>query len=302
MVRSAGPRFGSGKPRSARNGSQRTRREGDAAAAPPGQEPERLGWSAHEVLRRKDFAAMTPGEAAAARRLIAEIACARPQRSSRRLRPHRRGRTLDVRRLARDSLATGGDPLQRRFRRRVQSPRKLVVLCDVSGSMEAYSRAMLLYLHALVRSGRGVEVFAFGTRLTRLTEELRTRDPEEALRRAAGRVVDWAAGTRIGASLKAFNDVWGRRALTRGAVVLVVSDGWERGDVVAVGREMQRLHRAAYAVVWANPMKGSQDYEPLAGGMRAALPYVDRFVSGHNLASLDELSDLLVGIERRHVG
>jgi uncharacterized protein with von Willebrand factor type A (vWA) domain len=272
------------------------------AETPPGEEPERLGWSAHEVLRRKDFAAMTPGEAAAARRLIAEIACARPQRSSRRLRPHRRGRTLDVRRLARDSLATGGDPLQRRFRRRVQSPRKLVVLCDVSGSMEAYSRAMLLYLHALVRSGRGVEVFAFGTRLTRLTEELRTRDPEEALRRAAGRVVDWAAGTRIGASLKAFNDVWGRRALTRGAVVLVVSDGWERGDVVAVGREMQRLHRAAYAVVWANPMKGSQDYEPLAGGMRAALPYVDRFVSGHNLASLDELSDLLAGIDRRHVG
>jgi uncharacterized protein len=289
-------------PRRPRRGSSRTRREEHVAETPPGEEPERLGWSAHEVLRRKDFAAMTPGEAAAARRLIAQLACARPQRSSRRLRPHRRGRTLDVRRLARDSLATGGDPLQRRFRRRVQSPRKLVVLCDVSGSMEAYSRAMLLYLHALVRSGRGVEVFAFGTRLTRLTEELRTRDPEEALRRAAGRVVDWAAGTRIGASLKAFNDVWGRRALTRGAVVLVVSDGWERGDVVAVGREMQRLHRAAYAVVWANPMKGSQDYEPLAGGMRAALPYVDRFVSGHNLASLDELSDLLAGIERRHVG
>jgi uncharacterized protein len=289
-------------PRRPRRGSSRTRREGHVAETPPGEEPERLGWSAHEVLRRKDFAAMTPGEAAAARRLIAEIACARPQRSSRRLRPHRRGRTLDVRRLARDSLATGGDPLQRRFRRRVQSPRKLVVLCDVSGSMEAYSRAMLLYLHALMRSGRGVEVFAFGTRLTRLSDELRTRDPEEALKRAAERVVDWAAGTRIGASLKGFNDVWGRRALTRGAVVLVVSDGWERGDVVAVGREMQRLHRAAYAVVWANPMKGSQDYEPLAGGMRAALPYVDRFVSGHNLASLDELSDLLAGIERRHVG
>jgi uncharacterized protein with von Willebrand factor type A (vWA) domain len=287
-------------PRPARRGGQRTRREGGTATAPPGQEPERLGWSAHEVLRRKDFAAMTPGEAAAARRLIGELACARPQRRSRRLRPHRRGRALDVRRLARDSLATGGDPLRRRFRRRVQSPRRLVVLCDVSGSMEAYSRAMLLFLHALMRSGRGVEVFAFGTRLTRLSEELRTRDPEEALKRAASRVVDWAAGTRIGASLKVFNDVWGRRALTRGAVVLVVSDGWERGDVVAVGREMQRLHRAAYAVVWANPMKGSPAYEPLAGGMRAALPYVDRFVSGHNLASLDELSDLLAGIERRH--
>jgi uncharacterized protein len=207
---------------------------------------------------------------------------------------------LDVRRLARDSLAAGGDPVRRRFRRRVQSPRRLVVLCDVSGSMEAYSRAMLLFLHALMRSGRGVEVFAFGTRLTRLSDELGTRDPEEALKRATDRVVDWAAGTRIGASLKVFNDVWGRRALTRGAVVLVVSDGWERGDVLAVGREMQRLHRAAYAVVWANPMKGSSAYQPLAGGMRAALPYVDRFVSGHNLVSLEELSGLLAGLERRH--
>jgi uncharacterized protein with von Willebrand factor type A (vWA) domain len=153
-----------------------------------------------------------------------------------------------------------------------------------------------------MRTGGGVEVFAFGTRLTRLSHELATRDPEEALRRAATRVVDWAAGTRIGASLKAFNDVWGRRALTRGAVVIVVSDGWERGDAAQVGREMQRLHRAAYAVIWVNPMKGSPEYQPLAGGMRAALPYVDRFVSGHDLSSLGELAGLLTGIERRHGG
>jgi uncharacterized protein with von Willebrand factor type A (vWA) domain len=166
--------------------------------------------------------------------------------------------------------------------------------------MEAYTRALLLFLHATVRSGRGVEVFAFGTRLTRLTPELRSRDPEQALARAAARVVDWAAGTRIGASLKEFNDVWGRRALTRGAVVLVVSDGWERQDPELVGAQMRRLHRAAYAVVWVNPLKGGTDYQPLGAGMRAALPYIDRFVAGHNVASLDALGRLVSGIRRRH--
>jgi uncharacterized protein with von Willebrand factor type A (vWA) domain len=166
--------------------------------------------------------------------------------------------------------------------------------------MESYTRALLLFLHAVVGSGRGVEVFAFGTRLTRLTDELRTRDPEQALAAAARRVVDWASGTRIGASLKTFNDVWGRRALTRGAVVVIVSDGWEREDATLVAREMARLQRAAYAIVWVNPLKGSPEYQPLAGGMRAALPYVDRFVAGHNLASLEELAGVLAGIERRH--
>jgi uncharacterized protein len=290
-------------PRPPRRGGQRTRRDARPAAdaATPDGDPDRVGASAHEVLRRRDFAAMSSEEFAAARALIAQIALERPRRRSRRLRPHHRGRTLDLRRLARDSLATGGDPLRRRFRRRSEAPRKLVVLCDVSGSMEAYSRAMLLFLHVLMRTGRGVEVFAFGTRLTRLSDELATRDPEEALRRAGDRVVDWAAGTRIGASLKAFNDVWGRRALTRGAVVLIVSDGWERGDTVVLAREMQRLHRAAYAVVWVNPLKGGAGYEPLGGGMRAALPHVDRFVSGHDVASLGELAGLLDGIERRHL-
>jgi uncharacterized protein len=200
----------------------------------------------------------------------------------------------------RRSLATGGDPVERAFRRRADVPRKLVVLCDVSGSMEKYTRPLLLFLHAVVGSGSGVEVFAFGTRLTRLTRELRTRDPEKALADAAGRVVDWAAGTRIGDALKAYNDLWGRRALTRGAVVVIVSDGWERDDPKVVAQEMARLSRAAYAVVWVNPLKGHPDYQPLAGGMRAALPYVDRFLSGHNLASLEELADVVTKIERRH--
>jgi len=263
-------------------------------------EPTEVGWSVHEVLRRKDFAAMTAEEFSRTARALKEVAAARPLRRSRRLRPHARGRRLDLRRLARRSLGRGGDPIERTFRRRVEVPRKLVVLCDVSGSMEAYTRALLLFLHAVVGSGRGVEVFAFGTRLYRLTEEFRTRDPEQALAAAATRVVDWASGTRIGPSLKTFNDVWGRRALTRGAVVVIVSDGWERHDATLVAREMARLQRAAYAIVWVNPLKGNPEYEPLAGGMRAALPYVDRFMAGHNLASLEELAGVLAGIERRH--
>lgn len=281
--------------------AQRVRRDAPLGreSAPSEGEPETVGWSAHEVIRRKDFAAMSPEELAAARVLISQMVAGRPRRRSRRLRPHPRGRVLDLRRLARSSLATGGDPVAREFRRRADAPRKLVVLCDVSGSMEAYTRALVLLLHALVRSGRGVEVFAFATRLTRLTGDLRARDPDLALARAAERVVDWASGTRIGASLKVFNDVWGRRALTRGAVVVVVSDGWERQDPALVGREMARLQRAAYAVIWVNPLKGSPDYQPLGGGMRAALPFVDRFVTGHNLASLEELAGLLDGIEHR---
>jgi uncharacterized protein len=291
-------------PEALRQGARRIRRDPRSAreAAPSQGEPDAIGHSAHEVLREKDFAAMTPEEMAAARRLIAELGLRRPLRRSHRMRRDRRGRALDMRGLARAAIATGGDPVRRSFRRRVEAPRKLVVLCDVSGSMEAYSRALLLYLHAILRLGRGAEIFAFGTRLTRLTRELQTRDPDLALERAARRVVDWAAGTRIGASLKEYNDVWGRRALTRGAIVLIASDGWERDDAGLVGGEMRRLHRAAYAVVWVNPVKGSPDYQPLAAGMRAALPSIDRFVAGHNLASLEALGELLAGIERRHVG
>ena len=280
-----------------RRGPDATRGEGDGEA---GDDRTALGFSPEELLRSRDFADMSPEEFENVGRLIAEIAASRPRRRSRRLRPHHHGRELDMRRLVRASLRTGGEAVERAFRSRVQVPRKLVVLCDVSGSREASSRALVLFLHALVRSGRGVEAFAFGTRLTRLTRELLGRDPEGALRAASARVTDWSGGTRIGHSLKAFNDEWGRRALTRGAVMVVVSDGWEREDAAMVGHEMARLARQAYAVVWVNPLKGHPDYQPLAAGMRAALPYVDRFLSGHNLASLEELADVLTGIERRH--
>ncbi len=279
-------------------------RPGSAAPLPAqetdGGESETGGWSAEELLRHRDFAEMSKEEFERARRLIAAIATERPRRRSRRLRRDSHGRALDVRRLVRASLATGGDPVERAFRSRVQAPRKLVLLLDVSGSMESYARALLLFLHATCGSGRGVETFAFGTRLTRLTPELSMRDPEAALAAAAARVVDWSGGTRIGASLKAYNAEWGRRALTRGAVVVILSDGWEREDVELVGREMARLARQAYAVVWVNPLKGSPEYQPLAGGMRAALPHVDRFLPGHDVASLEALAAVLGGIERRH--
>ena len=263
-------------------------------------DPLELGASGQELLREKDFAEMTPDEYRRVKRLIAAIAEQRPLRASRRRRADPRGDRLDMRRLIRQSLRTGGDPVDRPIRARKQIARKLVVLCDVSGSMDAYARALVLFLHAAVGSGPGVEAFAFGTRLSRLTPELGTRDPESALEKCTEAVTDWGSGTRIGASLKEFNDLYGKRALSRGAVIVIVSDGWERQDPDLVGREMARLARAAYAVVWVNPLKGNPEYQPLAGGMRAALPYIDRFLPGHNLRSLEELAAVLAGIERRH--
>jgi len=286
---------------------QAQERLGESLSEPGGGEPDEelgdpleLGASGHELLREKDFAEMTPDEYRRVRRLIAAIAGNRPLRASRRRRSDPRGDRLDMRKLIRQSLRTGGDPVDRPYRARKVVPRKLVVLCDVSGSMDAYARALVLFLHAAVGSGPGVEAFAFGTRLSRLTPELETRDPESALEKCTEAVTDWGSGTRIGASLKEFNDLWGRRGLSRGAIVVIVSDGWERQDPELVGREMARLARAAYAIVWVNPLKGNPEYQPLAGGMRAALPYVDRFLSGHNLRSLEELAAVLAGIERRH--
>ena len=263
--------------------------------------PLELGASGQELLRDKDFAELTRRRAAAPSRAIAPdraLAAAaalapadgRPARRPPRRPPHDPP-------LAARPAAT---PLDRPLRARKDVPRKLVVLCDVSGSMDSYARALLLFLHAVVGTGRGVEAFAFGTRLSRLTPDLATRDPDAALARCTEAVVDWGSGTRIGASLREFNEVYGRRALSRGAIVLIVSDGWEREDPELVGREMAKLARAAYAVVWVNPLKGNPQYQPLAGGMRAALPFVDRFLPGHNLRSLEELAAVLAGIERRH--
>jgi uncharacterized protein with von Willebrand factor type A (vWA) domain len=263
-------------------------------------EPLELGASGDELLRDKDFAELSQDELRRVRDLVARIARTRPLRRSRRMRRDPLGEGIDVRAMIRRSLRTGGDPIERPLRARKQVPRRLVLLCDVSGSMDAYARVLLLFLHAAVGTGRGVEAFAFGTRLSRLTPDLRTRDPLDALARCTEAVVDWGSGTRIGASLREFNEVYGRRAMSRGAIVVIASDGWEREDPALVGREMARLARAAYAVIWVNPLKGNPDYQPLAGGMRAALPFVDRFLAGHNLRSLEELATGLAGVERRH--
>jgi uncharacterized protein with von Willebrand factor type A (vWA) domain len=272
----------------------------EGEAAPTDAEAAELGASSQELLREKDFAEMTDEELERTRRLMNEIARSRPRRVSRRRMPHSRGDRLDVRRVLRRSLRSGGDPVDQIWRTRKVVPRKLVLLCDVSGSMSAYSRALLLFVHAVVGTGPGVEAFAFGTRLQRLTSALQARDPDAALVRAAEASAAWGTGTRIGASLREFNETYGRRALSRGAVVVIVSDGWERDDPALLARELARLSRAAYAVVWVNPLKGRPGYEPLSGGMRAALPCVDRFLPGHNLRSLEELAGALAGIERRH--
>jgi len=274
---------------------------GEGEAEPPtGTEPLQ-GWTPIEYLRTRDFAHATPEELRQIEALIAELRVQRPRRRSRRLRPARRG-SVDLRRLVRRSLATGGEPVFRSFRRRIAVPRKVVFLCDVSGSMASYSRELLLFASALVRSGRGVEAFAFGTRLTRVTAQLTARDPRGALDAAAEAVPDWSGGTRIGSSLHRLNQEWGRRGVTRGAIVVIASDGWERDDVALVAREMARLERESYSVIWVNPLKGDPEYQPLAAGMRAALPHVDHFLAGNDLSSLESLADVLAGERPRGAG
>jgi uncharacterized protein with von Willebrand factor type A (vWA) domain len=243
--------------------------------------------SADERLARKDFAELAPDELVALRRVMRELSPATPQRLTRRARRARRGDHLDVRATLRASHRTGGDPVRQVRRRRRRRPRRLVVLCDISGSMEPYSRAFLTFLHGAV-DGADAEAFVFATRLTRLTRALRGHQPDLAISRAAAAAPDWSGGTRIGEALRHFNDRHGRRGMARGAVVLIVSDGWETGDPALVGREMERLHRLAYRVVWVNPRKAAPGFVPSAGGMAAALPHCDAFVGGHNLLALSE--------------
>jgi hypothetical protein len=260
-------------------------------------------YSRTEVLRHKDFAAYTHAEFAEARRLMADLKLAGELRRSRRLRPARRasGRP-DLRRTVRRALRAGGEPLDRAWLAPAERPRRVVLLCDVSGSMEPYARALIRFLHAAVtaRGAGRVEAFALGTRLTRITRELGWRDPDAALADAALAVTDWSGGTRLGEGIRAFNDRWGVRGMARGAVVVILSDGWDRGDPEQLGAEMARLQRVAHRVVWVNPLKAAPGYAPLARGMAAALPYVDDFVEGHSLAALEELAAVIGG--RRRLG
>jgi uncharacterized protein with von Willebrand factor type A (vWA) domain len=252
-----------------------------------------MRWSAVERLRALDFARYTDAELQEASRLLERIARSAPLRSSRRLRIAADGPVFDKRRTLRAAMRTDGYPIERSWRRPRLVPRKLVFAVDVSGSMQPYARAMIMFMQAAVRAGRRVEAFTFGTRLTRVTRELEGRNPDRALAAATRMVPDWAGGTRIGANLRALNDEWGPRGLTRGAVVVIVSDGWERGDIPRMVREMQRLARMTHTLVWVNPLAGEPGYEPLAQGMAAALPYIDHFLPGHNLNSLAAMAEVL---------
>ncbi len=268
---------------------------GDPAARPARDDAEPLpaAWSDIELLVTKDFARFTEAESALARELIARLARRHPTRLSRRTRPSRkRGHIPDLRGTVHTSLRTAGEPVHRRWRAPTRRPRQLVLVCDVSGSMAPYARMLLQYMHACVVARRRVEAFAFGTRLTRITNELGGRDHDRALDRAAAVVTDFSGGTRIGAALAELNRVHGRR-LGRGSVVVILSDGWDRGDPEQLRDEMARLRRASHQLIWLNPLAAHPDYEPLTRGMQAAVPHTDQLLPGNSLASLEELAVLL---------
>jgi uncharacterized protein with von Willebrand factor type A (vWA) domain len=259
-----------------------------------GDAPVPVAASDEERLREKRFDALEPGELVQIYALMHRIQLATPKRVTRRAERYRRGERIDLRRTLRGSLRTGGDPISLAHRRRRVVPRRLVLLCDISGSMEPYARA---YLQFLTCAGSEAEAFVFATRLTRITRALATRSPERAIQRAAAAAPDWSSGTRIGEALRAFNDRHGRRGMARGAVIVILSDGWERGEPELVGREMARLARLAHRIVWVNPRVAARGFVPRAGGMVAALPYIDALVSGHSLAALDEVADAIAGTD-----
>jgi uncharacterized protein len=265
--------------------------------APPSDDPTiELRFSATEVLRRKDFAEYSPDELVEAQQLMSRLRLVgSPRRSLRLTRADRRTDRPDLRRTVRAAMRAGGEPLRRHYHEPSTRNRRLVLLLDVSGSMEPYARALIRFVHAAVAGRQKVEAFALGTRLTRITRELASRDPDEALRRAATRVVDYGGGTRLGDGIRVFNDEWGQRGMARGAIVVILSDGWDRGDPDVLAEQMERLHRAAHKVVWVNPLKVTPGYAPLARGMAAALPHVDAFVEGHSIEAIEELAREISG-------
>jgi hypothetical protein len=249
--------------------------------------------SADEVLRHRDVAELSVAEREHLRRLFALLEPATPMRPARRRRPSARG-AIHPARTVRRALRSGGEVTRLMHRRRQPRPRRVVLLIDVSGSMSPYADALLRFAHAAVRARpSATEVFTIGTRLTRVTRELRLRDPDKALAASASAIPDWSGGTRLGEVLKAFLDRWGQRGTARGAVIVVCSDGWERGGTELLAEQMTRLRRLAHAVVWVNPHKGRVGYEPLTGGMQAALPSIDHFVSGHSMAAFEELTGVI---------
>ena len=249
--------------------------------------------SSAEILRTKHFDNWTEEEFQQLYRLLPRLRL--PKKRSRRTRPSPRGSRIDLRRSVRQSLRHGGDLIVLRRRLRVERPRPIVLIVDVSGSMAGFSRALVQFSYGMSRASQRVEVFCFGTRLTRLTNAMQVRDPNAALDEATELVVDWDGGTRIGESLATYVTRWGKYRFNRGAMVIICSDGLERGEPDRLAWAMQRLSRQAHAVVWVNPLAGDPKFQPLARGLVAALPFVDRLIAGHNIEGLEDLSRALSG-------
>jgi len=246
-----------------------------------------------EILRHKDVSALSPAERDELRRLFALLKPRVAHRRSQRHGPASRGR-VDLARTVRRMLRTGAEPGRLAYRRRRTKPRRLVLLIDVSGSMAPYADTLLRFAHAAVRAApASTEVFSTGTRLTRVTRELRLRDPDQALAAAGRAVPDWSGGTRLGEGVKAFLDLWGQRGLARGAVLVLCSDGWERGDPAELDAQLARLARLAHALIWVNPHKGRPGFEPVTGGMQAAVSHADALVAGHSFAALEQLVEVI---------
>jgi len=270
----------------------------DDDAPQPASEVRAVRWSPMEVLADKDLASCSAEEIDEAHRLMADLrlrAALRPSRRRRADSRPRQGGRVDLRRTVQAAVRQGGEIGRPATTSRGTRPRRVVLLLDVSGSMAPYARALARFGHAAVAGRRRgqVEVFALGTRLTRITRELATHDPDQALERAAAAVADWDGGTRLGEGLRGFNDAWGVRGLARGAVVVVLSDGWDRGDPDVLGTEVARLRRVTHRLVWVNPLKATDGYAPVARGMAAALPHVDEFVEGHSINALRDLVEVL---------
>src|SRR5438874_9638534 len=259
--------------------------------------PQGLAYSAIEALRKKDFESFTWDEVQDAKKLMAEMRWHLGMRPTRRKRPARRGSYPDMRRMVRRNLKYGAELLELTWRETKFKPRPLVIICDISGSMSLYSRLLLHFIHTISNGLLNVEAFVFGTRLTRITRQLRKRDVDDAVRDVSKSVQDWSGGTRIGDALHFFNHKWAKRVLGRGAVVLIISDGWERGDASLLQAEMDRLQHSCHRLIWLNPLLGSPDYRPLTIGMKTALPYIDNFLPAHNLDSLINLGNLLATID-----
>lgn len=269
---------------------------GDLADADDSDLESVLTYSGSEALRTKDFSEFTAEELEQARILMKRLKWEIGMRKSRRKVATPKGRYIDARRTMRKSLQTAGVPLRISERKVKMKPRSLVVICDISGSMDRYSRLLLQFIHTIENDMARVEAFVFGTRLTRITRVLKKRPIDEAITRVSKEVQDWAGGTRIGESIQSFNQDWARRVLRNGAVVLIISDGWDRGDPQLLGNEMMRLQRSCYRLIWLNPLLGSPRYQPLTRGMQAALPFIDDFLPVHNLESLELLAEHLSDI------